>query len=135
MVQAGISGRSSQTSAFEANLYYSSGDGSGIEGAIAAFLWDLVDGANETHDVTEYPLKYVLSIVDTCKRNGFFGGWMSNFTVANNVYCFEKTVDTWVRANFFPTDYQTAQQESATEPGSWSQMDIRAVWLMNLYGQ
>jgi hypothetical protein len=52
------------------------------------------------------------------------------------VYCFERTVDPVARAFF--RNGSTAfdnQRESATEPGTWNQMAIRAVWMANLFYQ
>ncbi len=76
-----------------------SSDGSIIEGAVAAFFYDLVDGPNEPDgasnqadgddDAIQYSGKYVSDIVKTCKVDGS----VRANGIDHLVYCFERQID------------------------------------------
>jgi hypothetical protein len=114
----------------ETNSYYSGGDGSVVEGAVAAFLFDMSDGANETHDAMAYPHSYVAELVKSCEVHGDQVDGVDFF-----VYCAEQQVD-GTAESYFPRSTSTSSSvsEGASEPGSWSVSDIRSGWLENLFG-
>lgn len=129
-------------SRIESNAYYpgtryhgSDGDpndGSIIEGAVAAFLYDLTDPANESHDQVQYPGSYVADIIRTCKTPVYRANGVDHL-----VYCFEQIVDSAISSSYFRTRSSppSSISESATEPAGWSRSAIRTLWLRNLYGQ
>ena len=133
--------------AIEHNVFYSSGDGSIVEGAVSAFLYDLVDGPNDPDafdnttdgddDAVQYPGSYVANLMRTCwvtatPSHGENG-------IDDLTYCLERQVDPAVTGSsvYFPTRGADpwAESEGATEPPTWSQGAIRALWTHNLYGQ
>jgi hypothetical protein len=135
----------------ERNLYYSSGDGSIIEGAVAAFLYDLVDGPNDPDgsanqsdgvddDSVQYSGNYLANLMRTCNVV-FYSPNRGENGIDDLVYCLERQVDPAVRNSsvYFPTRPEfwkaTSESEGAAEPPTWSQTAIRALWTHNLYGQ
>lgn len=124
-------------SSIEANSYYPAGqDGHHIEGAVAAFLYDLADPANEAHDALSGTARYVGDLIATCRvERG--AGWYQNFEGSHIVYCAEDQIDPWVRSNYFlGTEFPPyTHLEGAGEPAGWSVGIVRAIWLRNLYGQ
>jgi hypothetical protein len=127
-----------QQSPFENNSYYPGGDGSRIEGSVAAFLYDITDAANEGHDTIQLPGQYVGDVMSTCDVwVQSLGNWVHSRAIEHLVYCSENQIDPWIaQNNYFPTSWRpSAQRESATEPPGWSPGAIRALWLRNLYGQ
>lgn len=108
-----------------------------IEGAVAAFFFDITDGANESHDHVCYPGSYVANIIETCSV--LDGGWQRADGMDHLIYCFEQEVDPTVTGSgtYFPTRSvdPTDQEEWATEPSGWSQADVRTLWTCNLYGE
>jgi len=137
----------------EHNVFYSSGDGSIVEGAVAAFLYDLVDGpgdpdgaANESDgddDAVQYPGTYVATLMRTCNITYDFFGFhvRSENGIDDLSYCLERQVDPAVKNSsaYFVTrpssNEAVSASEGATEPPSWSQSAIRTLWTHNLYGQ
>jgi hypothetical protein len=125
-------------------------DGSIIEGAVAAFFYDLVDGPSDPDsytnqsdgddDAVQYPGQYLADIVRTCSVTFGIRSRRAN-GVDDLAYCFERTVDPAVRnsTTYFPTrssdSKATLETEGATEPANWSQAAIRTLWTHNLYGQ
>jgi hypothetical protein len=119
-------------------------DGSIIEGAIAAFLYDLWDGpstpdsptntADGDDDTLEFPGFYIAQIITSCRVNG---STRPN-GVDHLIYCFEKQIDPAITSNpgYFPTRSPDPSSftEGATEPPTWNLAAIRARWQMNLYG-
>lgn len=110
-------------------------NGSRIEGAVAALLVDLTDGANETHDAIDYPEAYIGDLIRTCSVTlssvNLHADGIDHF-----IRCLEKQVDSSISSYFWPrTTTPTAYAESATEPGSWSLSNIRTLWKKNLYNE
>lgn len=128
-----------ERTSFEANSYLPGGqDGSQTEGAVAAFLYDLADGANETDDQLSGSLKYVGDLTTTCLvQSSTFPYNFKNREVSHLVYCAENQVDSWVRSNFFLGSeiIANSESESAAEPTSWSVGTVRDIWMRNLYDQ
>lgn len=122
-------------------------DGSLVEGAVAAFLFDLTDPANEVNDPVYYPYSYLISAMRTCRvyANTASGNWM--WVIPDGVdfltYCLENQIDSAVTASSTYFTYRstsldgdpTAYSEEATEPASWSASAIRSLWTGLLYGQ
>lgn len=125
--------------------YAGTGDGSVVEGAVASFFYDLLDNASTPDgsnnqsdgddDTVAYPGSYIADIVKTC----FVNGTTKANGIDHIIYCFERTIDPAITGSptYFPTRSPdpTSYSEGATEPPSWSQSNIRALWLRNLYGQ
>lgn len=130
----------------EQNFYYPGGDGAKVEGAVAAFMYDLIDDAADPDgiagddDPIQYPYSYLKQIIRTC---GYKNPGQANFAAENGIdhatYCLERQIDPAVTGSpvYFVTRATDpiAYQESATEPAGWSAAAIRALWLENLYGQ
>lgn len=128
--------------AFESYSQESGGDGSIQEGAVASFLYDLLDGGNSPDSPTntsdgdddniQYQGTYLADIVRTCQANGQRASGIDHL-----VYCLEQEVDTAVSHHYFLTrsPAPTSYSVSATPPSNWSRTDIRALWKRDLYGQ
>ena len=113
-------------------------NGAGVEGSVAAFLFDLSDPANESpHDVMQYPGHYVAEIVKTCKTATGFGTQQAN-TVAGLILCFEDTFDLTTWNTYFSAGGGTTpygESNTAAKPSGWSATDIRTAWKWNLFAQ
>lgn len=122
---------------FENNICYPAGNGTGdpddgslIEGAVAAFLFDLVDPANESHDAAAFPGSYLADVWATCA-----GGGIRADRIDWAIWCYEDQVDGNSYNTYFPNSYApSGQSHSATRPSNWSQQAVRDLWLENLYG-
>jgi hypothetical protein len=122
-------------------------DGSIIEGAVAAFLYDLVDApdwpdspfntADGDDDSVTFPGSYLADIIRTC--NVLYSSWTRADGIDHLIYCLEQQVDPAVTGSqmYFPTRSSDPfnQTEAAAEPPGWSVAVIRALWTRNLYGQ
>lgn len=108
-------------------------DGSRVQGAVASFLYDITDPANEPHDQTHYPGTYVAEVIRTCQV--YQGGWRLNSGVDDLVYCFQGTV--W-ETHLFPsrTPAPTSHQEAAADPEVYDTRyhKIRKNFQKNLFG-
>lgn len=107
-------------------------EGSVIEGAFAAFLYDIVDTAVEPHDSIAAPGSYVRDIVRTCQVK-YSGG---NYRRANGTdeltFCIENAINPsgyLAVRGATPTNYS----ESATESGGWTSVRARLNWVWNMY--
>jgi hypothetical protein len=124
-------------SRFDNNRYYPGNtgggdhdDGSIIEGAVAAFLWDLTDPSNESHDGADYPGSYVADIIKTCKTDGSRADGVDHLIAS-----FQRQIPSY--SGYFDTRSSSPSSfsESVTEPGSWSRTDVKTLWRKNLYGE
>jgi hypothetical protein len=108
-------------------------NGGMIEGAVASFLYDITDPANETHDLTAYPGRYVVDIIRTCQVY-LNGAWQLNTGVDHLVYCFQGTIDS--DASLFGRTVPTSLTYSATDPEAYSTRygKIRKSYRRNLFG-
>lgn len=108
-------------------------DGSIIEGAVAAFFYDIVDAAgDEPHDAIGAPGSYLAAILSTCEV--FSGSWVRADGIDHIAYCTENSINP--QAYFATrTTTPTNQRESATESSSWgwSSANMRSLWIWNLY--
>jgi hypothetical protein len=108
-------------------------DGAQIEPAVAAFLYDVSDPANdplEPFDQVAAPGAYIRDIITSCQVQTI--GWTRATGVDHLVYCMENAVT--MRPEFRPVH---GFQESATESAAWgwSPANIRALWRWNLFGE
>lgn len=130
--------------AVEQNPWRSLGDGSRIEGAVAAFFYDLVDGVSEpdgpgntadgeeSFDGATYPGLYVADVLRTCAFPSSFGTQITQLDgIDEFIYCAERTLSG--RTLGVGWRSYVGFSESATEPPSWSQPMIRRLWRYNLY--
>lgn len=116
------------------------GDGSLVEAAFSALLFDLVDGPSwpgrvilgTDDDDFEFPGVYVADIVRTC-RVQTAGVWHDATGTDHIVWCLQQIVAP--EAPFFPTRFThpTAFTESASEPAGWNATTMTALWQKNLY--
>jgi hypothetical protein len=110
-------------------------NGSIIEGAVASFLYDIWDPANEGHDGVQYPGRYIADLIRTCEVNE--SGWKRRNGIDHLVYCMENTVDPAVTGHSYwfitRSSDPTEQRNSAPLPGGWNPSDIRKAWVYNLH--
>ena len=108
----------------------SSTEGSLMEGAFAAFLYDLTDAAVEAHDSVAAPGSYVADLIETCKV--YYGSWLRADGTDQIAYCAENSVNpgSYFTPRASPPDSVT---EAATEPGSWSAVRVHKMWTWNMY--
>jgi hypothetical protein len=106
-----------------------------VEGAVAAFFFDLVDGSgtsgetSETHDTTQYPGSYLATILKTCKYNT-----SSRASGLDHiVYCLEKSLSSRTGHHWSDRSAVSNFVEGATEPPSWSATAIYNNWHWNIY--
>lgn len=113
---------------FESTYADESDDGSIIEGAVAAFLFDLTDPANESHDNVDYPGSYVADVIKTCEVDGDRADGIDHL-----IACFQREIPSY--AGYFETrdDPPSSFSESASEPSGWNHTDIIKLWRENLY--
>lgn len=117
----------------EGNGWYPGGDGSRVEGAVSAFLYDVTDPANEAHDTMAYPGSYLRTVMTSCSVFKS-GTWFHAYRISHLIDCMENSLSPTAQS-FFPTDGGwTAYTESATEPSGWSASAIRTNWRKNLFG-
>ena len=110
-------------------------NGSFIEGAVAAFFWDLHDSVGEAHDSIAYAGSYIADLISTCTVN-FGTGLLRANGIDMLIRCLENSTDSGVTSFFYPRNTNpTGYSESASEPGSWSAAHIRTNWKKNLYNQ
>jgi len=110
-------------------------DGTVIEGAVAALLLDITDGAVEAHDSIQYPGTYAGSLVKTCFVNDGSGS-VHAAGIDHFIRCLEQQVDSTINSYFYYRNpASTAYSESASEPGDWSLSRIRKAWKKNLFNQ
>lgn len=109
-------------------------DGSIIEGAIAAFLYDITDGTSESHDDVDHPGSYVADVINSCEVKSS-GNWMRADGIDHLIACFENQIPSYFpyfdSRNTVPSSYT----ESASKPSGWSSASINSLWRHNLYGE
>jgi hypothetical protein len=118
------------TAPFYNNGYFAPGpytDGSLVEGAVAAFMVDVLGGIAMT-------TQEMAGTVRTCRLNNpLVSPKLSG--VDDLVYCLERVVDSNVRANFFAGRTHPALSITTLGPLSsgWSQAAVRQLWQHDLY--
>lgn len=113
----------------------SPGNGSKTEGAVASFLYDMTDPANETHDQTAYSGFYVAEVLRTCEVS-IGGTWVHQRGIDHLIYCFLNAVTDASQFNRTNGGVPTGARELATEPEAASVRNpkIRKNYQKNLFG-
>jgi len=119
-------------------------DGANIEGAVAAFMYDLVDGpsdpdgaSNETgtdDDTFTGSAADLAYIMRYCTLTIFFGSRDKLDGVDQLVYCSENSLAAQsAYPQYFHLCTEVFLSVNAVRPASWTQSVIRALWLNDLY--
>lgn len=106
-------------------------DGSVIEGAFAAFLYDITDSSAEQHDLMAATGSYVRDLVLSCKVQYSWILRRANGT-DELVYCAENAINPsgyLTRRGAYPVAYS----EAAVEPAGWTSSAIHTNWVWNMY--
>jgi hypothetical protein len=135
----------------ETNWYYLLGpcgancgdDGSIIQGAIHAFLWDLTDGGStELHDRVQATPRAVSDLFRTCTVKPANGSSFIGYTgVDHLIYCLENRSPYRVKVNgvdltFFATRTTSSRPTEARSVGpAVVPEDVRRLWMVNLYSK
>lgn len=107
-------------------------EGSLIEGAFAAFLYDLTDSAIEPHDSVAVAGTYIVDLIRSCQVKYGLLAWRRANGPDEVAYCVENTINPG--SYFSPRGVPPSQySESATEGGGWTASRARANWTWNLY--
>jgi hypothetical protein len=111
------------------------GNGSKTEGAVASFLYDMTDPANETHDQTAYAGTYVADVIRTCEA--YIGtAWVHQRGIDHLVYCFMNQVVDASQFNRTNGNVATSAREGAVDPEDVTvrRPKIRKNYQKNLFG-
>lgn len=130
---------------FEGNEYRSVGDGLIIEGAVAGFLYDLVDSALDPNglnnqstgsddDPVAFPGWFVGDVITTCTLNGYIDDPNG---IDEFIYCAERAVDAENVGSQYSSHWRSyiSVSVAGSDPTGWSKQVIRDLWLHNLYNQ
>jgi hypothetical protein len=123
------------------------GDGVRVEAAVAAFLYDLVDGVNEpdaannspggeeSFDTATFPASWLADVLVHCRLNG---------TVSRldgpdqSVYCLENSTSAHSASLSFSTAWRSYSSlsfdQSIIWPAGYSSSLVRTLWKYNMYG-
>lgn len=107
-------------------------EGSIIEGAYAAFLYDLMDTGVEAHDSINGDGSYIADLVRTCEVTYDGQNWFRANGADEIAYCSENDINPgsyFTVRGMYPVDFY----EGATEPGSWTAARANAAWRWNMY--
>jgi hypothetical protein len=148
-----ISDYSIERDAYFPGRNYSTGavsrDGSLIEGAVAAFFYDMVDDAswpdgpnnelNGDDDPMAYGGKYLGDVIKSCGNlvptltfPTITYIWQAEWNIGMLTYCLENRVTPTLPQPTVNLGSPAGEQENATEPPGWSPANIRASWVWNL---
>lgn len=106
-------------------------EGSLIEGAYAAFLFNRTDNTVEAHDSIGAPGSYVADLITSCQLL-YSGRWERANGPDDMSYCAENAVNPdghFTPRGATPTQYS----ESATEPGDWTGARVHSMWIWDMY--
>lgn len=137
----------------ETQTFYTSNDGLGIEGSVAGFLYDLVDGSvqrdnaantgayEETWDTAVYPGSLIADMMSACAPYTLVNGVYSYTYYLDGtdqlVYCLEGNVSAETYARTWSTRWRTTWdgvERTFTLPAGYSTTLVRTLWKRNLYG-
>ncbi len=106
-------------------------EGSLIEGAFAAFLFNLTDNSVAAHDSISAPGSYVADLFETCEVTYFLSPRRANGPDEIS-YCAENSINP---DGYFTIRGATPYQytESATEPASWTAGRVHTLWTWAMY--
>jgi hypothetical protein len=133
----------------ETQTFYTSADGMGIEGSVAGFFYDLVDGSGqrdnsantgvyeESWDTAVYPGSFIGDMMATCAPYYVSSG-TNVYTyyldgLDQLVYCMEGNVSAEGYTSLWRTTW-SGVTHSATLPSGYSTTLVRTLWRRNLYG-
>ena len=121
-------------------------DGSIIQGAVAAFFWDIIDGTfGESHDNIQRSPQTLADAIKSCRV--YLGGWIGYTGVDHLIFCIENrfpyrvairhaTTGRDTTAFLFPTRATNRQPEAANGLAFEPQSEyFRRMWLVNLYSK
>lgn len=120
---------------FEQNPFRAIGDGSKIEGAVAAFLLDMVDATGDPDalagddDTLAWPASYMGALIRTCSP----GGLTRIDGIDEFIYCAEQNVGARTANPYASWRTYGSVAEGATEPSGWTAAKVRSLWRYNLY--
>ena len=120
--------------AIKDNAYYSGGNGSVIEGAVAAFLIDVTDPPDgEPGDNVYFSGHHLGETMRLCTFN-WYNQHITGVDMA--VYCLERSIDPALKATYFTTGYSWSYiATNAYVPNEWSPSNVRQLWKSRLFGQ
>ena len=118
-------------------------DGSIIEGTVAAFLFDLTDPKDESHDDLNFPGRYVADVIGSCGGQANGGGFFEANGVDHLIACFQLKSPPYGQ-KYDGTNYYFGTRsyslradgyvtEDADEPSGWNRSDINKIWHYTLY--
>ncbi|MEP6621441.1 MAG: hypothetical protein ABJE47_19095 [bacterium] len=124
------------------STYSSTAQGAYVEGAIASFMYHMIDTTNYSHDAVTYPVSYVAELMQSCAQGAVHADGIDSF-----IYCAEHNLDTSLWSTYWPKlgldipqSYTSRgvggwYSQSATTPSGWSASNIRTLWKWDLYRQ
>lgn len=107
-------------------------EGSVIEAAYAAFLYNLTDASTEPHDSIAAPGSYMRDLIRTCQALYSGSSWRRANGTDELAYCTEDAINPgsyFTRRGAFPSSYS----ESATKRGDWTAARVHSMWTWNMY--
>ncbi|HEX6983314.1 MAG TPA: hypothetical protein VF181_11190 [Balneolaceae bacterium] len=109
-------------------------DGSRIEGAVAAFFYDITDNTSESHDNLDLPGSYVANTIRECEVYAG-GSWYRANGVDHLISCFQNQIPNY--SSYFDSriSIPSSYRESVSEPSGWSSSAMKSLWKHNLYGE
>jgi hypothetical protein len=127
----------------ETQTFYTSTEGLLIEGSVAGFLYDLVDGSGtrdnaansaaieETWDTAVYPASAIADAMETCTL--YQSTTPTSYLGAGDqlVYCLEGNLGA---EGYTPLWRTTWDRLTVTLPSGWNPTLVRTLWRRNLYG-
>jgi hypothetical protein len=131
----------------ETQTFYTNGDGINIEGSVAGFLYDLVDGSGqrdnstntgateETWDTAVFPGSFIADVMASCALyQASTGAYTYYLSGADQlVYCLEGNVSAEGYTSYWRTTWDSLTR-TATLPAGYSSTLVRTLWRRNLYG-
>lgn len=129
--------------AIESNPSRTVGDGSKVEGAVAALFLDMVDGPsdpdaasggsdNVDDDTMQWSGTYVADLIRTCEY-GVDPRYTQIDGADHFAYCAERNKDAWQANPYGSWRKYGYVGEGAAEPASWTAAKVRASWRYNFY--
>jgi hypothetical protein len=127
----------------EQNTYRLIGEGGGIEGAVAAFMYDLVDGAGEPDGANNQPdgdeafdvVAFSGADLRSTIRNCILGATKTTMNGVDQLApCAERSVAARSAVPIaFQGNWVAWNSVSGGSPAYWSATEVRRLWLYNLY--